>query len=181
MSFDDIFTSGEEKKIHNWPLQPFSQLLTPLMLCALILYVSGGTYNLKCIPNNRFLRNFFMACLFYSQIFCQKSTKRKRPKNFFLISYWCLTWNTNRGFMSNKPTKNYGNFIHKWLLQSLSQDSNLASYTTYAVCINFIHEWRNLQFKVGTEQQIFEKVFQGQFFICQKSTQKIFVHISFYG
>ena len=28
------------------------------MLCVLILYMSGGTYNLKSIPNNRFLTNF---------------------------------------------------------------------------------------------------------------------------
>ena len=34
-------------------------LTTPLILCALILYMSGGTYSLKSTPNDKFyLRNF---------------------------------------------------------------------------------------------------------------------------
>ena len=38
--------------------------LTPLMLCVLILYISGGTYSLKSTTNDRFfLRNF--SWLFY--------------------------------------------------------------------------------------------------------------------
>ena len=35
----------------------------PLMLCALILYVSGGTCSLSSTPNRRFLRYFFIASL----------------------------------------------------------------------------------------------------------------------
>ena len=27
---------------------------------------------------------------------------------------------------------------------------DLVSYTTYAVCVNFIHKWRDLQFKVDS-------------------------------
>ena len=42
--------------IHNWPLQPFSQFLTPLMLCVLILYISGGTVGRLWTTD--FLRNF---------------------------------------------------------------------------------------------------------------------------
>ena len=33
-------------------------VLTPLILCELILYISGGTYSLKQTRNDRFLRNF---------------------------------------------------------------------------------------------------------------------------
>ena len=65
-------------------------LLTSLMLRALILYINGGIYSLTSTPNDRFLRNFFMAILFT----CQS----------FHISFLCLTWNTNPGFMSNKST-----------------------------------------------------------------------------
>ena len=37
---------------------------------------------------------------------------------------------------------------------------DLVSHTTYVVCVNFIHKWRNLQFKVDSERQIFfEKLF----------------------
>ena len=42
-----------------------------------------------------------MANFVYSQSFCQKSAERKSPKNFFFIF---LTWDTNPGFTSNKPT-----------------------------------------------------------------------------
>ena len=41
---------------------------------------------------------------------------------------------------------------------------NLASHTVYLVCVNFILEWQDLQYKVDTEQQIFEKLFQSNFF-----------------
>ena len=52
------------------------------------------------------MTDFLMAQLIYSQSFCQKSAERKSPKKyyFFHISFWCLTWDTNPDFMSDKPT-----------------------------------------------------------------------------
>ena len=38
-------------------------------------------------------------------------------------------------------------YIHNWLLQPFSQDYGLASHATNAVCVNFIGDWRDLQFK----------------------------------
>ena len=38
---------------------------------------------------------------------------------------------------------------------------DLASYTTYVVCVNFIHKWRDLQFEVDSERQIFVETFYG--------------------
>ena len=39
--------------------------------------------------------------------------------------------------------------IHtKWPLQSFSQDYGLASHITYIVCVNFINDWRDLQFNI---------------------------------
>ena len=32
---------------------------------------------------------------------------------------------------------------------------DLVSHTTYVVCVNFIHKWRDLQFKVDSERHIF--------------------------
>ena len=58
-------------------------------------------------------------------------------------------------------TINYS--IHNWPLQPSSQDYGLASHTTHVVCVNFIREWRNLQFNVDSERQIFEKLFHGRF------------------
>ena len=42
---------------------------------------------------------------------------------------------------------------------------DLASHTTYVLCVNFIHKWWDLQFKVDTERQIlFEKLFMAILF-----------------
>ena len=55
----------------------------------------------------------------------------------------------------------------------------LASYTTHVVCINFIREWRDLQFNVDSKRQIFfslRNFFFASFIysqrFCQKSTER---------
>ena len=63
------------------------------MLCALILYVSGGTYNLTATPNDRFLRNSFMAGLFTLRAFARNLLRANRQRNIF------------QAFASNKPTQ----------------------------------------------------------------------------
>ena len=50
-------------------------------------------------------------------------------------------------------------YLLNWPLQPFSQDYDLASHTIYVVCVTFIHKWRDLQFKVDSERQIFEKLF----------------------
>ena len=45
----------------------------------------------------------------------------------------------------------------------------IVSNTTYVVCVNFIHKWRNLQFKVDSERQSFLRNFSWQFSIYFKS------------
>ena len=61
-------------------------------------------------------------------------------------------------------------------LQLFSQDYNLAFHSTYVVCVNFIHEYRDLQFKVDYDRQFFEKNFSGNFIyslsFCQKSAER---------
>ena len=61
-----------------------TQFLTPLMLCVLILYISGGTYSLKSTPNDRFFEKRFMAVLIYFQRFYHKSAEKKSPQKYFL-------------------------------------------------------------------------------------------------
>ena len=39
------------------------------------------------------------------------------------------------------------------------------SHTTYVVCVNFIHKWRQLQFKGDSERQIFRETFHGNFYL----------------
>ena len=42
-------------------------------------------------------------------------------------------------------------------ITTFSQDYDLASYITYIVCVDFIREQRESQFKFGSEWQIFKK------------------------
>ena len=60
-------------------------------------------------------------------------------------------------------------YIHNWQLQPLSEDYSLVSHITNVVCVNFIREWWDLQFK-----KIFAKLFYAGFIcsqsFCQKST-----------
>ena len=50
--------------------------------------------------------------------------------------------------------------VFNWLLQPLSQDYNVAYHTTHGLGINFMHEWRDLQFKSDSaEWQIILKSF----------------------
>ena len=49
---------------------------------------------------------------------------------------------------------------------------DLISHTTYIVCVNFMHKWRNLQFKVDSERQIFWKTFNDNFIYSQSFWQK---------
>ena len=75
------------------------------MLCVLILYVRGGTYSLTSTPNDRFLRNFFMAGLFIFRDFARNLLRVSFRRNIF--SYFILDgWPGIRThvFGSNKPT-----------------------------------------------------------------------------
>ena len=55
-------------------------VLPPLLLCVLILYMSGGTYGLKSTSNDT--RIFEFSMLFY---LLWKSDEKKLPEKYFLI------------------------------------------------------------------------------------------------
>ena len=49
-------------------------------------------------------------------------------------------------------------YIHTYIIGHYNPSVRiieLASHTTYVVYVNFIHKWRDLEFKVDSEQQIF--------------------------
>ena len=69
---------------YNLSVRISAQLLTPLMLCALILYVSGGAYSLTSTPKDSFLRNFFMAVLLALRVFARNLLRESRRRNIFL-------------------------------------------------------------------------------------------------
>ena len=49
---------------------------------------------------------------------------------------------------------------------------DLVFHTTYVVCVNFIHKWRDLQFKVDSKRQNFEKLSMAIFIYSQKSAER---------
>ena len=49
---------------------------------------------------------------------------------------------------------------------------DLVSHTTYVVYFNVIHKWRDLQFKVDSEQQFFLETFHGNFFLLSEFLPK---------
>ena len=73
------------------------------MLCVLILYITGGIYSLKSTPNDRF-EKLFMAILFALRVVARNLLRGNRRRKTFHISFWCLAWDSNPGFSSNKPT-----------------------------------------------------------------------------
>ena len=56
---------------YNASVRITSKLLTPLMLCVLIVYINGETYSLKSTPNDRFSEKLFMAILFTIRVFAR--------------------------------------------------------------------------------------------------------------
>ena len=54
-------------------------------------------------------------------------------------------------------------------LVGLHQDYDLASHATYVVCINFIHKWRDLIFKVDSEHDRYLRRFPWQFYLFLES------------
>ena len=47
------------------------------------------------------------------------------------------------------------------------------SHTTYVMYVHFIHKWRDLQFKVASERQIFWETSHGNFFIYSEFLSEI--------
>ena len=49
-------------------------------------------------------------------------------------------------------------YIHTYIISHYNLSVRiivLVSHTTYVVCVNFMHKWRELQFKVDSERQVF--------------------------
>ena len=106
------------------------------------------------------------------KIFWSTSLHQLQPKENIPLSCvgrWLnIYFNVNDGRVSNV----IDSFEHIHTCKVI----DLVSHTTYVMCVNFIHKWRDLQFKVDSERQIFEKLFHGNFIyphsFCQKSVER---------
>ena len=88
--------------------------LIPLMLCVLILYISRCQFKVDS-KWQIFLRNFSLQFLFTLIVFARNLLRGNSRRNTFRISFWCLVWDANPGFSSNKPTYyllDHGDFIY---------------------------------------------------------------------
>ena len=78
-------------------------------------------------------------------------------------------WITNDILMSKgmKGMEHYRNtYTHAYIIDHYNLSVriiDLVSHATYVACVNFIPKWRNLQFKVDFECQIFLETLQGTF------------------
>ena len=69
------------------------------------------------------------------------------------IEHWNLQCLTQRKYSSSLYCTIHIHIIGHYNLSVRIIDQ--ASYTTHVVCINFIHKWRDLKFKVDSARQIF--------------------------
>ena len=87
------------------------------LVWVIIIQFPDKTYSLRSTPNDRFFEKLFMAILFTLRVFVRNLLRRNRRRNTFRISFWCLAWDTNPDFSSNKPTHyplEHGNFKLKY-------------------------------------------------------------------
>ena len=68
---------------------------------------------------------------------------------------------------------NIVSYIHTYII---GQDYGPASHTIHIVCVNFIRDWLDLELKVDSKPQIFQKLFHARFIyfqsFCQKSAER---------
>ena len=58
----------------------------------------------KVDSERQIFEKLFMAILFTLRVFARDLLRGNRRRNNFCISFWCLAWDSNPSFSSNKPT-----------------------------------------------------------------------------
>ena len=97
---------------HYTPSTKITNRIT--ILCALILYISGGTNSLRLTPNGGLFEKLLLTLLFTLRVFPRKLLRER-----------CLTWGLNRGLMSNKPKLDYGDIIRSVGVRKVNSATNL--------------------------------------------------------
>ena len=113
--------------------------------------------------------------------FCGATEASSMPPSAH-ITWWqvdvrILTFKGHYSYYNLPLTK--GKILHTYIIGHYNPSVSiidLVSHTTYVVCVNFIHKWRDLQFKVDSERQIFWETFHGNFIysqsFCKKSAER---------
>ena len=75
------------------------------LLCVLIFIHKWRDLQFKVDSERQiFFEKLFMAILLTLRVFARNLLSGNRRRNTFRISFWCLAWDSNPGFSSNKPT-----------------------------------------------------------------------------
>ena len=73
--------------------------------------------------------------------YCNRISRNFFRNNRNILYGSCAMWYNFFSFLYYSLT-NMHIYIHNFLLQSFSQDYDVASHTTYVMFFNFIHKWR---------------------------------------
>ena len=136
-----------------------------------IVYVVLNTFGCLWTRNSMLYCVFRIPNVFFSIqiIWKQKSNttfeKHMKTHTHFYHSHNLIA-RTNTDFWKSYEKSVYKCSIHIHIYIYIIGHYNpsvriidLVSYTTYVVCVNFLHKWRDLQFKVDSERQIFWELF----------------------
>ena len=137
------------------------------MLFVLILYISGGTYSFKSTVNGQILWETFHGSFYLLSDFLARNLLREnRRRNTFRISFWCLAWDSNPGFSSNKPThyllghgdlQRYNIFFNLIKISGKKKSNTVEhvdffSLTVYVLAECFCPEISELDFKMNLKE-----------------------------
>ena len=88
---------------------------TTYVVCVIFIYKWGDLQFKVDSERQIFYEKHFTAILFTLRIFARNLLRGDRRRNTFRISFWCLAWDSNPGFSSNKPTQyllDHGDFLY---------------------------------------------------------------------
>ena len=97
---------------------------------------------------------------------------------FFFSYSWSRTLKKNLELVGLKVKSifhgfhTYITYIHNWSLRPFSQDY-WPSFSHHLTSVNFIHKWRDLQFKVDSESQIIWETFHSKFYLLSEFLPEI--------
>ena len=89
-------------------------------------------YSLTSTPNDRFLRNFFMAILFTHRIFARNLVRGNRQRSTFRILFWSISW----GSSLNRFLRNFymaGLFTLESFCQKSAERKSPKKYFSYFI------------------------------------------------
>ena len=90
---------------------------------------------------------------------CDKRQKLLYFVDKYYLYFLTVVFEIDQSRLAKRPQYSYGFLAYerqcKYIHMYFSQDYNLVSHTTYVLCVNFTQYWRDLQFEVNSERQIF--------------------------